>query len=79
MNYKKTFVDVILRQDKTGKTHPLSLVFDDVSYQITRVKDVRRAASTKVGGTGIRYTIEVLGKESYLYEDEGRWFVEGKR
>ena len=84
MDYMKKYVDVILRHDKEGKTHPISLVFDDTTYSIDRVKGVQRAAATKVGGTGIRYTIVVssedmqTGKESYLYEDEGRWFVEAK-
>jgi hypothetical protein len=84
MNYTKKYVDVILRQDKDGKTHPLSLVFDGTTYGIDRVKAVQRAASAKVGGTGIRYTIVVSNKdmqtsrESYIFEDEGRWFVEAK-
>jgi hypothetical protein len=84
MNYKKKYVDVILRQDKDGKTHPIALVFDSTTFEIDRVKAVQRAAATKVGGTGIRYTIVVSNKdmqtsqESYLFEDEGKWFVEAK-
>jgi hypothetical protein len=84
MTYTKKYVDVILRQDKDGRTHPLALVFDETTYEIDLVKAVQRAASTKVGGTGIRYTIMVsnkemqTSKESYLFEDEGRWFVEAK-
>jgi hypothetical protein len=59
-------------------------VFDDITFDIDKVKSVQRAAATKVGGTGIRYTIVVsneemqTSKESYLFEDEGRWFVEAK-
>ena len=38
-----------------------------------------RAASTKVGGTGLRYTVMICGKETYLFDEEnGKWFVEGK-
>jgi hypothetical protein len=79
MDFTKTYVDVILRQDREGKTHPLSLIFGDKTYEIDRVKSVQRAAATKVGGTGIRYTIVVSGKESFLFEDEGKWFVEAKK
>ena len=43
-----------------------------------RLLDVRRAASTKVGGQGMRYTCRVRGREVYLFEDEGRWFVEAR-
>jgi hypothetical protein len=78
MEFRKAFVDVTLHQDKEGRTRPLSLVFGGKTYEIDRVKDIRRAASTKVGGIGIRYTIMILGSESFLYEDDGRWFVEAK-
>lgn len=27
----------------------------------------------------VRYTVKVRGKEVYLFEDEGRWFVEGRK
>ena len=37
---------------------------------------VERAASTKVGGCGIRYTVMVEGLPRYLYDEEGKWFME---
>ena len=43
-----------------------------------RLLDVRRAAALKAGGHGLRYTVRILGRETYLFEDEGRWFVEAK-
>ena len=46
-------------------------------YEIQKVTDVRRAASLKAGGAGIRYTCIVDGKESHLfYEDNNMWFME---
>ncbi len=45
----------------------------------TGLLDVRRAASTKAGGQGIRYTVRVLGRETYLFEEENRWFVEARQ
>ena len=48
-------------------------------YEIDRVKYCCRAASTKVGGTGLRYTVLICGTETYLVDEEnGKWFVEGK-
>ena len=75
---RKVYVDVILRQDKDGKTRPLSITYEDgVTYPVDRMVDVRRAASS-VGGCGKRYTIYVRGQQTYLYEDRNLWFVEAK-
>ena len=46
-------------------------------YEITRVKDVRRAASLKAGGVGMRYTCVICNQDKYLYyEDNNLWFME---
>ena len=58
---------------------PLWIVWEDGrKFPVDRLLDVRRAAATKAGGQGIRYTCRILGRETYLFEDDGRWFVEGK-
>ncbi len=76
---RKVYVEVTLKQDKYGTVIPLSVTWEDGRrYEIDRVLDVRRAASTKVGGAGVRYTVRVLGKETYLFDDGERWFVEAK-
>ena len=73
----KTFVKVTAEHDVDGKTKPLALVWTDgKKYEIDRVTDVRMAPSLRGGGLGIRYTVKIRGKEVYLFEDEGRWFVE---
>jgi len=52
---------------------------DGRKFRIDKIKDIRRAASLKAGGTGIRYTCLVWGKECYLfYEENYKWFVEEK-
>lgn len=38
--------------------------------------DVRRAASLKAGGTGLRYRCLIGGRERYLFFEDPRWFVE---
>lgn len=45
-------------------------------FEIDRVLDVRRAASLKAGGLGIRYICRIRGKTVNLYNDEGHWFME---
>ena len=81
---RKVFVSVLLAVDTDGKNRPYRIKFEDDPvyenqvFKVDRVKDVRRAASLKVGGTGIRYTVIICGKESYLFNDENKWFVEAK-
>jgi len=80
MNEKKIYVDVNVRFFKDGKVRPLSITWrNGVTYEIDRVKEVRRAASLVAGGIGMRYTCVICGRESHLfYEDNNKWFVEGK-
>lgn len=76
---RKVFVEVTARFDIDGKITPLSLLWEDGTvYEIDRVLDVRRAASLKAGGMGIRYTVRINGRQSYLFYEEPRWFVEAK-
>lgn len=76
---RKVIVDVTARFDTQGRLTPLSLTWEDGTiYAIDAVLDVRRAASLKAGGMGIRYTVKILGKRRYLYYEHPKWFVEGK-
>lgn len=79
MYRRKVYVEVVLRQDTDGHKRPLSIRWEDGEvYEIDRLKDVRLAASLKVGGYGWRYTVFIEGKETYLFEEDNRWFVEAK-
>ena len=52
---------------------------NDEKYEIDRVIQKCRAAATKVGGTGIRYTVQICGQQAFLFDEEnGKWFVEAK-
>ena len=76
---RKVFVEVTAKLDTEGRIIPLSLLWEDGTvYEINRVLDVRRAASLKAGGMGIRYTVSIGGRQSYLYFEEPKWFVEAK-
>ena len=77
---RKVYVEVTAKFDTEGNITPLSVTWDDGTvYEIDRILDKRRAASIKAGGIGMRYTCRISGRQSYLYYEEPRWFVEGKR
>ncbi len=80
METKKIYVDVTVQFSREGQMIPISFIWKDGrKYEIQRIKDVRRAASLKAGGVGMRYTCMIEGKESYLYyENNNLWFVESK-
>ncbi len=76
---KKTYVEVEVKFDTDGNILPLKIIWcDGREFLIDRVLDKKRAASMKVGGTGIRYTIKINNQTSYLWYEEPGWFVEGK-
>jgi len=77
---RKIYVEVKARHLIDGSCRPETIKFeDDHIYEIDRVKHCCRAASTKVGGTGLRYTVVILGKETFLFDEEnGKWFVQAK-
>ena len=74
------FIDVLCLMKNDGTVTPLTIFWEDGrKFRIDKIKDIRRAASLKAGGTGIRYTCLVWGKECYLfYEENYKWFVEEK-
>ena len=74
---RKRYVEVISRTDEDGAVRPMSITWPDGRvYFIDEVLDVRRAASRKVGGTGIRYLVRIGRTETCLYFEDPRWFVE---
>lgn len=77
--YRRVYVKVVVAYDVDGKVCPMRVAWEDGrSFEVDRLLDVRCAASTKAGGQGMRYTVRIMNRETYLYEDEGRWFVEAR-
>ena len=77
--FRKVYVEVQLTVSPEGDVRPNTIKFEDGRvYEIDRLRHRCRAHATKVGGTGIRYTVVIRGQETYLFEDEGKWFVEAK-
>ena len=77
--HRRVYVKVVVEVSPEGRVRPLSVEWEDGRrFEVDRLLDVRRAASTKAGGQGMRYTVRILGRETYLFEDEGCWFVEAR-
>ena len=54
----KVYVAVVARYSPEGELRPLSVQWEDGrSFSIDRILDVRRAASLKAGGAGIRLSL----------------------
>ena len=79
VKHRKVYVAVNIDVDINGQIRPRYIRWEDGHiYEIDRLKQRIRAASTKVGGYGIRYTVMICGKETYLFNEDERWFVEAK-
>jgi hypothetical protein len=81
INEYKVYVEVNENRLADGSIVPLSFVWEDGKrYAIDRVIDVRPAASIKAGGAGLRYTVRIGKRETYMFLEAergvDRWFME---
>ena len=64
---------------QSGCIRPRFIRWDNgLIFQIDQILYKCRATSKKVGGGGIRYTVMIKGKESFLFHEGDKWFVEAK-
>lgn len=78
-NLDRVYVQVDARFDSQGVITPLALYWEDGrKFEIDKILDVRRAPSLKAGGIGMRYTVRILHKPTYLFYEDPRWFMERK-
>ena len=76
---KRVDVEVLAKYQLGGKIVPVSIKWDDGrTFDIDQVLDIRPAASTKVGGAGIRYLVRIGRTRTYIFLEENNWFVEAK-
>lgn len=86
---EKEYVDVTATIDAEGVITPLDVTFYEedeegiktgkgTKRKIDEILDRRQAASTKVGGNGIRFIIRFGSYETRLFYENPRWFVEKK-
>lgn len=76
----KEYVSVNIDVDQNGDIHPRFIRWTNGKiFPIDKLKYKCRAASAKVSGGGIRYTVLIHGKETFLYSEGKKWFVEAKK
>ncbi len=75
--YRKVYIDVYAVMLQDGTVKPRRFLWEDgATYMIDRILHITPAASTKVGGRGIRYTVMIAGQEKYIFREDDKWFVE---
>jgi len=78
-NVYKVYVTVKVIFHGDGGFIPTSIIWEDGrEFVIDEILDIRKAASQKAGGIGMRYTCIVQGQVKCLYLEDDRWFVERK-
>ena len=76
---RKKYVSVNLDVDKNGIISPRFIRWPNGQiFQIEKLKYKCRATSAKVSGGGIRYTVIIRGRETFLFSEGNKWFVEAK-
>ena len=79
MKCRKRYVSVNLDVSEDGTLYSRIVRWGkDKSYTVDQILYKCRAASKKVYGEGIRYTVIIRGKEAYLFREGDKWFVETK-
>ena len=78
-NDLKVYVDVNEDRLADGTVLPRSITWEDeVTYAIDQIMDIRKAASLKCGGAGLRYQVRIGDSITYMWFEEDRWFVKRK-
>lgn len=73
---RKQYVEVVATHYVDGEVRPRTISIPLVGeFDIQEVKRVGWTKEHTSNGIARQYTIVVKGKEWYLYEDSGRWFV----
>jgi len=74
---RKQYVEVLATHYIDGGVRPRTIIFaDGKTFEIEEVKGSVRAKTGRAGEIVLRYHIVIRGKETYLYCDCGRYFVE---
>jgi len=84
VNDHKVYVHVIAYHAPGAPVTPLYILDEEnVRRKVIKVTDIRRAASLKAGGAGLRYTVVIEGEmddvETFMWLEESRtggdWFI----
>ena len=76
---RKQYVEVLATHRIDGTVRPRTIIMaDGPSFEIDDVKSVARTKMRYSGEVVLCYTVRIRGKETRLYHDDDRWFVEMK-
>ena len=76
---RKAYVEVAAIFTPEGTILPQRIRWEDGTlFSVDRITDIRRAAATKAGGCGLRYTVCIGNRQTYLFLEDDRWFVEAR-
>ena len=71
----KINLEVIAKFDVNGNIRPVSIVWEDGRvFPVDRILDIRKAASLKAGGLGMRYICRICRGKRWLSYTQGSIF-----
>ena len=76
---RKQYVEVLATHYIDGSTQPRKITLaNGACFDISAVMHVRPTQNTGTGEIAIRYTVEINGQKTFLYNTNDRWFVQMK-
>ena len=74
----KIELNIIVQHLPDGQALPKIILWEDGrKFAIDKILDIRKAAALKCGGVGTRYTCRICGKEVAIFDEDGKWFIDG--
>lgn len=76
---RKQYVEVVATHCIDGSVLPQKIILaNGPEFEIEDCREAMREKTHTTGELAHRYVVKIKGKETYLYETSGRWFVEMK-
>lgn len=76
---RKQYVEVVATHYVDGSIRPRRIIMaNGLGYEIDEVKNIRQTVMQSTGESVQRYTIQIKNRETFLFYNDGRWFVEMK-
>ena len=71
------YISVIAEMSTDGIPKPLEIIWETGQhFSIDKILDIRKKASTKGGGAGLRFFVSIKGQNRYLFLKDDKWFIE---